>query len=438
MHSYDSEKAIDFISNVFTLSRYHKFGGSSSYAYDGNEVYEISTWQAVDNLFRRGYWVRSWIIQEIQLASSILVHCGDRTFHWTAGIAFLDFLQTDRDRHLETDPESVVTKQSVMQSPAIQLLESVLVFQKRDMTLKQLLYRHENSRCRESRDKIYSLLALASDCKPRRFEPDYEKDLSGVYRDALGLEMTTSFSGQEISPDMVYYSHFLQRILNLFLARPQSLLISVARDPVCLLGYACGKLQEVAVQFHDTSKYVSHVYSMFDAEFLVHKSPDVPQNSAFGYILDPRKAHLEYTWLESPGPSDFRSSASPGMNENPNSPQQSTELLSKPLELRKFILPKCQTVLAPEVAQVGDEIYMFSKHDLAIILREDEVGEWQVIGNALVLTTKEKRNRRPRKELRAFQYCLPDYDIFPPPTSDPQNSFYIRMSTRTLQWMTRI
>jgi hypothetical protein len=106
--------------------------------------------------------------------------------------------------------------------------------------------------------------------------------------------------------------------------------------------------------------------------------------------------------------------------------------------MKTFVLPKGQTVLVPEVAQAGDEICMFSKHDLAIILREDEPGKWEVMGNALVLTTEEKRSRRPREELRSFQYCLPDYDIFPPPTSDPQNSFYIRMSTMTLQWMTRI
>jgi hypothetical protein len=62
------------------------------------------------------------------------------------------------------------------------------------MSLKQLLYRHESSKYRGSRDKIYGLLALACDCKVKvqrvtaKFEPDYRKDLSEAYRDALMLK----------------------------------------------------------------------------------------------------------------------------------------------------------------------------------------------------------------------------------------------------------
>ncbi|KAH9213642.1 heterokaryon incompatibility protein-domain-containing protein, partial [Leptodontidium sp. 2 PMI_412] len=49
-HNSNSEKAIEFITN-----------------------YEASEWHAVDHLFRRDYWVRTWIIQEIQLAKNVLV-----------------------------------------------------------------------------------------------------------------------------------------------------------------------------------------------------------------------------------------------------------------------------------------------------------------------------------------------------------------------------
>jgi hypothetical protein len=191
---------------------------------------------------------------------------------------------------------------------------------------------------------------------------------------------------------------------------------------------------------------------MFDSEFLVYKGPEPPQNSAFGYMLDSTKAPIGYTWLEPPGlrhepgysrrrsfdRKPLKRSPSPGFYNPPSSPQQIAIVPSEPPVIKTFVLPKGQTVLVPEVAQAGDEICMFSKHDLAILLREDESGRWKVMGNALVLTAEEKRSRRPRKELRSFQYCLPDYDIFPPPTSDPQNRFYIRMSTMTLQWMTRI
>ncbi|KAG4438019.1 hypothetical protein IFR05_006478 [Cadophora sp. M221] len=435
-HSSNSKRAIEFITEVFRSSRFHNSRQSSLYIYEGDEKYEASGWHAVDYLFRRDYWERTWIIQEIQLAKNVLVHCGDQAFDWKAGSAFFDFLQGDRDRHLETDPESVAIKQRVMQTPAIQLLESALIFQKRGMTLKQLLYRHENSLCRESRDKIYGLLALASDCKKRRFEPDYEKDLSGVYRDALGLEMTTSFSGQAVSPDMVHYSHFLQKILNLSLSDPESLPTSMPRDPICILGYSCGKLGAYDAKHERSYGQISHVYNMLDSELLVYKGPEAPQNSGFGYILDPTKAKLGYTWLEPPESSKESSSILEQQEQAclTGDVQTTTEV---PV-IKAFALPGGQPVVVPHGAQEGDEICMFSKHDLAIVLRENESETWEVVCNALVLTTEEKRIRRPRKELRAFQYCVPDYDIFPPPTSDPRNSFHIRMSTRTLQWMTRM
>jgi Heterokaryon incompatibility protein (HET) len=145
--SQDSDQAIDFIEKVHALSK-HKVSGH--YTYHGSEHYTAPEWKAMDSLFRREYWERTWIIQEIQLAKNVLIHCGDGAFNWAAGGAFYDFLHSDR--YLETDPGNITLKQSVMQSPAIQLLESTLVFQKRDMTLKQLLYRHEQSKCRESRD----------------------------------------------------------------------------------------------------------------------------------------------------------------------------------------------------------------------------------------------------------------------------------------------
>lgn len=38
------------------------------------------TWQAVLNLCQRHYWTRLWIIQEVVLATNIIVHCGQLKF----------------------------------------------------------------------------------------------------------------------------------------------------------------------------------------------------------------------------------------------------------------------------------------------------------------------------------------------------------------------
>ena len=219
----------------------------------------------------------------------------DRTFDWTAGRTFFDFLQGDRDRYLETDPESV----AIIQTPAIQLLETALVLQKRNTTLKRLLYRHENSLCRESRDKVYGLLALASDCQDRTLQPDYDKDISRIWRDTLGLEMTGHFYGQQISADLVRYSHFLQRFLKIWHSGPESLLTSIPRDPFCILGCSIGRLQAIDVEHQTIMHHSFRTTQMFDSEFLIQKGLKPPQTNLFGDLLDPTKAPKGYVWLDS-------------------------------------------------------------------------------------------------------------------------------------------
>jgi hypothetical protein len=101
---------------VHALSK-HKVSGH--YTYHGSEHYTAPEWKAMDSLFRREYWERTWIIQEIQLAKNVLIHCGDGAFNWAAGGAFYDFLHSDR--YLETDPGNITLKQSVIPSRAIQM-----------------------------------------------------------------------------------------------------------------------------------------------------------------------------------------------------------------------------------------------------------------------------------------------------------------------------
>jgi hypothetical protein len=107
-------------------------------------------------------------------------------------------------------------------------------------------------------------------------------------------------------------------------------------------------------------------------------------------------------------------------------------------EARVMALPYGRVVYVPDVAQVGDVLCMFSKHDSTLIIRKEDDGGWKLVGNAFVLTTEKKRRQRLIPQLRSFKYCIPDYDLWPPPTSDPNERFLIRMSVITLQWMTRV
>jgi hypothetical protein len=135
--------------------------------------------------------------------------------------------------------------------------------------------------------------------------------------------------------------------------------------------------------------------------------------------------------------SQFQAFKGPGLPEMPDPAASSVMVTQKGARIMA-LSRSGQSVYAPDVAQAEDELCLFSKHDSALILRKEDDGSWELVGNAYVLTTEEKKRRRPRTQLRSFKYCLPDYDMFPPPTSDPKERFLIRMSAITLQWVTRV
>jgi Heterokaryon incompatibility protein (HET) len=398
--SHDSNQAIDFMNKVYSASHLEPGSLYYSYNHESEEDFPTSAWTAVRSLFWREYWERTWIIQELELAWHVQIYCGNASFNWSVGSAFFDFVHGSRD----LDLENISLKQRVLQSPAMQLLETSRLFRKRGMTLKHLLYHHENSKCSEKRDKIYGLLSLASDCKNMEMKADYSKSLLGVYRDAITLESGGASSTKNFqSPDLVYYSHYLQRILSLpwELSGPQSSFRTYV-SPLCVIGWSCGQLtkeEPSAVEFPPP-----HMCAIEDSAFIAFKSRTWPHSDV---ALHP-------------------------------SGLSSTSRLHHEGPAKYFRLPKGQIVVGPQGAQIGDEICVFSKHDAAIVLRKvPDSEQYKLIGNAFVQVTEQQRKRRLPETLRRFHYCLPDYDLFPPPTRNLQNQFLIRMSVKTLQWLTR-
>lgn len=401
--SPDSNQAIDFMNKVY--SRSHLEPGSLYYSYnhEQEEDFTVAAWTAVKSLFCREYWQRTWIIQELELALDVQIYCGNSSFNWSVGSAFFDFVHGGRDRDLE----NITLKQSVLQSPAMQLLETSRLFRKRGMTLKHLLYHHENSKCSERRDKIYGLLSLASDCKNMEMKADYSKSLLGIYRDAMTLESGGPSGPKNFqSPDIVYYSYFLQRTLSLHMERlgSQSSFRTIV-PPLYVVGWSCGQLMSeespgVEIPSED-------ICAINDSAFMAFKTRKWPNDNYRALQL-------------SDVSSTFR-------------------LQYKGVPARNFKLLRGQTVLAPQGAQIGDEVCVFSKHDAAIIIRKLPSSEqYKLIGNAFIQVTEQQRKRRLPKKLQRFQYCLPDYDLFPSPNSRIENQILIRMSVKILQWLTRI
>lgn len=160
-----------------------------------------TVWTDIDDFFRKDYFRRSWIVQELVLASYVKVFCGRWTLNWDD--LFLA-LQTCRETVLGTGQQTAhellqhsepayflgVTRQSR------QSLSNILFSRK--FSLLDLLDIFSYTKATKEHDKLFSLLGLTSTSEVTMstiedkentintasisFDPDYESSIETVVR----------------------------------------------------------------------------------------------------------------------------------------------------------------------------------------------------------------------------------------------------------------
>ncbi|KAH8595305.1 hypothetical protein B0O99DRAFT_622573 [Bisporella sp. PMI_857] len=134
-------------------------------------------WLKVTHLFRRQYWMRVWILQEVLLSEQALLHCGSKRLPWTPIHSFLVAWPSLRmgpaarramyysswARELAKVHIQVVTEK-------ISLLNGLLLSRQRLATV--------------SVDHVYGILSIV-DLKGRRFPPNYNNGTMTVFRDVV-------------------------------------------------------------------------------------------------------------------------------------------------------------------------------------------------------------------------------------------------------------
>lgn len=134
---------------------------------------------ALKRFLEREYWHRTWIIQEIVLARRVQLICGTEVISWHRLRKLKDlwsqayFPGADKAKMLGID-ESVIFR--LMHERSQQTSER----------LSQLIKRYRSSRCEDSRDKVYALLALAADCEEEStFNANYGRSLAQLFCDVM-------------------------------------------------------------------------------------------------------------------------------------------------------------------------------------------------------------------------------------------------------------
>jgi hypothetical protein len=137
--------------------------------------YDEETWQAVGDLFRRSWFERLWVWQEIQLANSrAMIVCGEQEIPWQC---------------LRRSITCLMTKQELPSRDLRRRLEIVepLTNERGGSSMSHLLDISRRRKCLDPKDKIYGMLSICSPKLASTIEPRYESSWSvaDVYRDVF-------------------------------------------------------------------------------------------------------------------------------------------------------------------------------------------------------------------------------------------------------------
>jgi hypothetical protein len=111
--------------------------------------------EAMLDVVGREYWSRAWILQEVMVSGSKVIHCG----HHSTPLERMQYAVQKAGLHHWID-YSLRGRETASQ------------------TLEELLKKHGWAACGDVKDRIYALLGVASDCTPDHpFYIDYSEEL---------------------------------------------------------------------------------------------------------------------------------------------------------------------------------------------------------------------------------------------------------------------
>ncbi|KIM95703.1 hypothetical protein OIDMADRAFT_171163 [Oidiodendron maius Zn] len=132
--------------------------------------YSQETWQALDNLLKRPWFGRLWVIQEVKLSNRFaLVQCGAETLSWSL------FQRALRCLFYKTMPTAELTDRISGTTPFI--YDSV--------TFAGILSRARQKGCSNPLDRVYGVLSLTPQCIADKLHVDYSLSPADVFKQSF-------------------------------------------------------------------------------------------------------------------------------------------------------------------------------------------------------------------------------------------------------------
>ena len=154
------------------------------------------TTEALHAISQRPYCNRAWIRQEIFLGKDVVLHCGNRSTSWDRFTTYFAIKDPEYDKckpfiYGISNMPSLIDNRNAIQNGQ---LPSFL----------QLLPSNGHMKCTDTRDQVFSLLAITSDCVHRRHDMvDYTLDLSTLFLGLMYLYKDDPFDSAIILQDIL-------------------------------------------------------------------------------------------------------------------------------------------------------------------------------------------------------------------------------------------
>ncbi|KAK0610783.1 heterokaryon incompatibility protein-domain-containing protein [Immersiella caudata] len=196
-----SESAIGFLREAYTLGHLSR-----------ERLQDDERWVDLEDLCDRDYWRRLWIVQEICLATRVVIVCGDEQVPWP----YLSDLRKART-HVWTKYLSD-GERAFMRSYPARIDQQRTNRQKNGAVLWVLLENFQDSACKDFHDRVYGLLALSTDCGNRGIPVDYSSTPYQLYRDIMLFyhDWYQRQSHPSAGAQLMQLNEFLQQFLRLY------------------------------------------------------------------------------------------------------------------------------------------------------------------------------------------------------------------------------
>lgn len=151
------------------------------------------TREALKALFQRPYWKRVWILQEIMLARSLTIHCGQHTTSWNNLERFFRIPRLVRSRRGSAFRAGFEYEEA---DNARVIMNEKDAFMNSASKLSYYITEFSGWLCEEPRDKIYGFLSLIA--KAKRVNIDYGKPILEICTDVIrkGIQVE-DFAGMD-------------------------------------------------------------------------------------------------------------------------------------------------------------------------------------------------------------------------------------------------